>query len=329
MMWRGCHVAWLVGTAGVLLAGCAETQLAIHTAKQMVRQQSVTQPPPPGTADGRGGFKVGKPYQIKGVWYYPRADPNYNETGIASWYGRPFHGRRTANGEIFDMNKLTAAHRTLPLPSYVRVTNLQNGRALSLKVNDRGPFAHGRIIDVSRRAAQLLGFVRNGTARVRVEIIGATDRDIFVASKPRISEEEKRMVVAAPRTDVTVAALPAPGQEGPGSPVISDATPSSAAGPPTPPPASDEPALTEQVDLVPVGPTKLYIQAGAFARYENANRLAARLSPFGDAKISQILLQDHDFFRVRMGPLDSVDAADRLLERLIRNGHSEARIIVD
>jgi rare lipoprotein A len=114
---------------------------------------------------GGGAFKVGNPYQISGVWYYPKEDPFYDETGIASWYGEDFHGKATANGERYDMNALTAAHRTLPMPVVVRVTNLENGRSLRLRLNDRGPYARGRIIDVSKRAAQLLGFQENGTAR--------------------------------------------------------------------------------------------------------------------------------------------------------------------
>lgn len=128
-------------------------------------------PPPPTGAAGAPGQKVGNPYQVAGVWYYPQVDHEYDETGTASWYGREFHGRPTANGERFDMNKVTAAHPTLPLPSTVRVTNLENGRVLSVRINDRGPFARGRIIDLSRRSAQLLGFEHKGTARVRVQIM--------------------------------------------------------------------------------------------------------------------------------------------------------------
>ncbi len=127
------------------------------------------------------GYKVGKPYQIKGVWYYPQVDYDYVEEGIASWYGPGFHGKATANGEIYDMNDLTAAHRTLPMPSIVRVTNLENGRSLKLKVNDRGPFARERIIDVSRRASQLLGFHMQGTTPVRVEIVEDESRQLAAA----------------------------------------------------------------------------------------------------------------------------------------------------
>lgn len=112
--------------------------------------------------------KIGKPYSIDGRTYVPKDERDYRETGVASWYGPGFAGKRTANGEIFDPNALTAAHRTLPLPSFVAVTNRDNGRTVVVRVNDRGPFARGRIIDLSRRAAQLLGFDRSGTARVEV-----------------------------------------------------------------------------------------------------------------------------------------------------------------
>jgi len=125
---------------------------------------------PVPTASEQGNYKVGQPYQINGVWYSPREDWSYDETGMASWYGEAFHGRYTADGEIFDLNSLTAAHRTLPMPVVVRTTNLENGRSIELRVNDRGPYAAGRIIDVSRRAAQLLGFEGQGTAKVRVQI---------------------------------------------------------------------------------------------------------------------------------------------------------------
>ena len=122
-----------------------------------------------------GYFKVGKPYQINGQWYYPRMVDRYREVGVASWYGHPFHGRKTANGEIYDMHGMTAAHPTLPLPSLARVTNLENGRTITVRVNDRGPFAKRRIIDLSRRAAWELGFKDQGTAEVEVVYLGLAD----------------------------------------------------------------------------------------------------------------------------------------------------------
>lgn len=118
-----------------------------------------------------GIYKVGNPYQIMGRWYYPKEDYDYSEVGMASWYGDDFHAKKTANGEKYDMNTLTAAHRTLPLPSIVKVTNLENGRSLVVRVNDRGPYAKERIIDLSKRAAGLLGYQTKGITKVKVEIM--------------------------------------------------------------------------------------------------------------------------------------------------------------
>src|SRR5438067_13052142 len=121
---------------------------------------------------GGGTYRVGKPYTVAGRVYVPEEDINYREEGMASWYGNDFHGRLTANGEIFDMGSLTAAHPTLPMPCYARVTNVSNGKSLIVRVNDRGPYHGNRLIDVSNRAAELLEFKGNGVARVRVEYVG-------------------------------------------------------------------------------------------------------------------------------------------------------------
>ena len=121
---------------------------------------------------GGGTYRVGKPYVVAGRVYVPEEDVNYHEEGLASWYGDDFHGRQTANGEVFDMDSLSAAHPTLPMPSYARVTNLSNGKSLIVRVNDRGPYHGDRLIDVSNKAAELLEFKGNGVARVRVEYVG-------------------------------------------------------------------------------------------------------------------------------------------------------------
>lgn len=121
---------------------------------------------------GGGRSMVGKPYRIRGKWYTPKEEPGYDRAGLASWYGPNFHGRLTANGEIYDQYHLSAAHPTFPLPSYARVTNKKNGNSVVVRVNDRGPFAHGRIIDLSKQAAQLLDMKHEGVAAVRVQYIG-------------------------------------------------------------------------------------------------------------------------------------------------------------
>jgi len=132
-----------------------------------------------------GGYKVGRPYQVGGIWYYPAEDPSYNQVGLASWYGREFQGSKTANGERFDRKRLTAAHPTLPMPVIVRVTNLDNGRSTLVRINDRGPFRPGRIIDVSQAAAQALGFEKQGVTRVRVQYVGRADGSSVALKPPR------------------------------------------------------------------------------------------------------------------------------------------------
>src|SRR5262245_33793441 len=123
-------------------------------------------------AKGGGSYKLGRPYQLNGVTYVPAEDPSYRAEGIASWYGPDFHGRSTANGEAFDMNGISAAHPTLPMPSYLRVTNLANGRSIIVRINDRGPYAKERVTDLSVGAAQALGFYEQGLTRVRIEYLG-------------------------------------------------------------------------------------------------------------------------------------------------------------
>ena len=136
----------------------------------------------PSTSSG-GYYKVGNPYEVKGNWYTPQEDYSYDETGIASWYGQEFHGGKTANGEEFNKNELTAAHKTLPLPTLARVTNLDNGRSIVVRINDRGPFSGSRLIDVSQRAAQLLGFEQNGTAKVRLQVLSDESKSIADAMR--------------------------------------------------------------------------------------------------------------------------------------------------
>ena len=126
---------------------------------------------------GGGRYQVGKPYQVRGKWYKPREEPGYNKVGLASWYGSAFHGRKTANGEIYDKYHLSAAHPTFPLPSYARVTNIENGTSVIVRVNDRGPFHEGRVIDVSSKTADLLDMKRSGTAKVRVQYVGKARLD--------------------------------------------------------------------------------------------------------------------------------------------------------
>lgn len=304
------------GTAVLILfvlGACAQTQLAVHAIKEVQKKgdgQETAGVAPNGVPIGPGGvYKVGTPYVIKGVRYLPAVDGDYDETGVASWYGPGFHTKTTANGETYDQNDLTAAHKTLPMPSYVRVTNLENGRAIVLRVNDRGPYAHGRVIDVSKRAAQLLGFEKQGTAKVRVRIVDQGTSG-FVADKPVTTQVERDAVSAVPVAQVESSTLaPPPGVAAAPAPIE----------PPAPP---------AQVAMVSVGPNDLFVQAGAFTLYDNANRLAARLLSFGEISIQSAIVGETEFFRVRVGPLTSIEQADGVLANLIGSGFPESRIIV-
>jgi rare lipoprotein A len=273
-----------------------------------------------------GIYKIGTPYQIDGTWYYPREQPDYDETGIASWYGPTFHGKHTANGETFDSGALTAAHRTLPMPVNVRVTNLDNGRSIVLRVNDRGPYARGRIIDVSARAAQLLGFYGIGTAKVRVTYVSRAPlpNGTLPSETP---EAVATALPAAPTGDVETAALnPVPG--------VATAAPlpvaSAPAVVPPPPTAPLEGQPTGQVTEVPVpAATHIYVQAGAFSMRSNAERLKDRLAAAGNLFISAIDRKGQRLYRVRIGPFDDVSAADAALSRVLGLGSSDAKIVVD
>jgi rare lipoprotein A len=310
-----CLIALSLGGL-VLLAGCG-------TPPEQRREASPV-------AEQHGGYKVGQPYQINGVWYYPSEDLSYDETGIASWYGEDFHGKYTANGDVFDLNALTAAHRTLPMPSIVQVTNLDNGRTLKLRVNDRGPYLRGRIIDVSRRAAQLLGFESPGTAKVRVRIIAAESIQAkLIALHQGGGEQVAESTAALPVAPVATERLPTP----PGVTVAKTDLPLPAPAPvqPAPEPAAilAPPPLPAQVTTVAVRPTSIYVQAGAFAQPENALRLKAKLTQLGNVNVTGTSINGANLYRVRIGPVPSVDEADRLLERVVDSGVPEARIVVD
>jgi rare lipoprotein A len=295
-----------------------------------------TAPPPKATssASGAGGYKVGNPYQIGDSWYYPHEQPDYDETGIASWYGPTFYGKQTASGELFDGDGLTAAHRTLPMPVNVRVTNLDNGKSLVVRVNDRGPFAKGRIIDVSKHAAELLGFYAKGTARVRVTYLG---RGGLPGGEPARDDTAPVLAKALPpvpagRIETAILQVPDGARAAPPVQVASLAPPPMpVAAPsysiPAEPSAADEPS--DEVTTVPVpAVTHLYVQAGAFGSRDNAERLKQRLVA-ADLVISAAEREGKPLYRVRSGPYDDLETANAALARLDELGNNDAQIVVD
>ncbi len=297
-------------SAVALLAACAT--------------QTPPPPPPPPTVQvpaSAGVYKVGQPYQIDNIWYYPREQPDYDETGIASWYGPTFYGKKTANGEIYTGDMLTAAHKTLPMPVNVRVTNLDNGKSLIVRVNDRGPFSRGRIIDLSRRAAELLDIIQSGTARVRVTYMGRSELNGAPAGPEALAGGPS----AAPSGKVDSAALGIL----PGATV---APPAQVAGMPKPAPIPAEmfndakpDGKVTQVSVPPA--TRLYVQVGAFTRRENAQALLNKLG--GGMQISPLQRGGQTLYRVRSAPFASVKDADAALSRVTGAGANDAHIVVD
>ncbi len=254
---------------------------------------------------GQGGsYKVGSPYQIDGKWYYPKEDYSYSEVGIASWYGSDFHNKKTANGENYDMNTLTAAHRTLPLPSIVRVTNLENGRSLVLRVNDRGPYAKNRIIDVSKRAAQLLGFQTQGTAKVRVDLLEDESKELKAAL---LNEPMPTRYETPKTTPVYTQNINVPKKQ---IEVFKVSEPQIAYNPQT-------------------NGKQYFVQAGAFSKSESANSLSKKLTQFGNVKIAEADVNGKRFYRVRLGPYSFEEEAKVALAKVKNYGIQNASVVRD
>ena len=258
-----------------------------------------------------GVYKLGQPYQIDGRWYYPEYDPDYDRVGTASWYGEPFHGRPTANGERFDRKSVTAAHPTLPLPSLVRVVNLTNHRELVIRVNDRGPFVDDRLIDLSQEAARQLGFERQGLAQVRVQFVRLADAE---GEPPRpIPQRAAVPMPARPPAPAPqlVAAVPPPD-------LVADApAPKLAVTTPTPLVAAPAPAQCETH----------FIQVGAYSEPVRARRVMAELHGLQAMPVSLAVPAKDHLARVRLGPIADPVAVDATLDRIKRFGFSEAFIV--
>jgi len=309
----------------------------------------------------RGTYKVGNPYKIDGTTYTPREEFSYSETGVASWYGPGFHSKSTANGERYDQSDRTAAHRTLQMPAVVRVTNLENGLSTVVRINDRGPFARNRIIDLSRTAAQELDIVRAGTARVRLEQLtqesltvkevalsggGPTEQHQALA---QLASGQRNTPAAAPPPVAVAAAPPPPPPEpivqpppapSPQPVQVQSQTPTPAQlgwGGPAPPPrsapvavaATAPPAAAVVTSAPAVHAGGFYIQVGAFSTAENAEKQRSAVRSYGTSEVTQGSAAGREVYRVRLGPYTTSDAAGIVADRLRRSGYGDARVITD
>ena len=319
-MIKSKHVSRAFSMAFILtmLQGCSSVELAIDLYKKQKRETTED------AVVAAPRYKVGNPYKVAGVWYYPERDLTYDDTGIGSWYGDEFAGKLTANGEIFDPELVTAAHKTLPMPSVVRVTNLDNGKSLVVRINDRGPFVAGRIIDLSREAARRIGYKDNGLARVRVQLLAEQSLRLETLAKngefpsvdgaPSIAMPEVEAVVK-PKVNITATSNT-------GKSAYSSTNGQSALD------LLSQSRVGEVITVPPVI-TQIWVQVGAFHSQSSASAVLAQLETMGNGEISSLLKAGQTLHRVRLGPVQTVSEADKLLNGVMNIGFSGARIVVD
>lgn len=285
-----------------------ESEYGVRTSRRVVTgRERITK--------GGGHYKLGRPYKVAGRWYVPREDRNYDRQGIGSWYGDDFHGRLTSNGEIFDMNGLTAAHPTFPLPSYAYVTNLDNGRTVLVRVNDRGPYVAGRIIDLSYASARAIGYVDKGKGRVRVQYAGRAPMNgddrrerQFLAER---AHGQRNFNSAAQQTSRSAERTQT------WSPTAYRSGQSSGVGPQSAISGAHRPSQGTA-----------YIQVGLFRDLENAERLRRDLANVGAVEVAPVPSPDGDVYRVRIGPI-AAHEAERTVATVAQRGVTDTRVVFE
>lgn len=254
-------------------------------------------------------YKIGKKYNVGGKYYYPKKDLYYNKTGIASWYGPKFHGKLTANGEIYNQYALTAAHKTLPLPSAVKVTNLKNNKSIVLRINDRGPFVNDRIIDLSSKAADILDLKREGTGLVRVQIL--REKSLYLeklakqGSFPEINNLKETEL-----PNITIPSKVAV--------KIKD--------------TKNQKIVTKKINYNLKNLNKeykIYIKLASFSSKKNAEIMKKKVSYIDKVKIYKIYKLNKTLYQVKAGPFLSVEKVDQLHSLLLQKGMQGAKIIIE
>lgn len=314
-----------LGIIGLTMAGCSSLD---HAFAPDIHETSLGRPAPYHAPAVSGKRKIGKPYEIMGTRYYPlSSSEGYRRKGVASWYGKDFHGKPTANGETYNMYDMTAAHPTLPLPTYVRVTNMENGLSTVVRVNDRGPFLRGRIIDLSYAAAKTLNMAEKGTSPVLLEALPTDGSMLHVRS--RFAEMENNVTNAPYKRYVDrPVARPTPIKYKPKK-VNNNSFTHRIAQKNIRNPKTHESNLSAE-ETVTIGKHQYYVQTGAFSNKENAARQQTELSEFfKNVKLLSFNREGKAIHRVRIGPLASVQEADEFLGRAAQEGWPNARIIVD
>ena len=254
-------------------------------------------------------YKIGKKYNVGGKYYYPKKDLYYNKTGIASWYGPKFHGKLTANGEIYNQYALTAAHKTLPLPSAVKVTNLKNNKSIVLRINDRGPFVNDRIIDLSSKAADILDLKREGTGLVRVQIL--REKSLYLeklakqGSFPEINDLKETEL-----PNITIPSKVAVKIKN----------------------TKNQKIVTKKINYNLKNLNKeykIYIKLASFSSKKNAEIMKKKVSYIDKVKIYKIYKLNKTLYQVKAGPFLSVEKVDQLHSLLLQKGMQGAKIIIE
>ncbi len=259
---------------------------------------------------GGGRYLVGDPYQVAGKWFVPSEQPGYDKKGLASWYGEAFHRRQTSNGEYFDMAMLSAAHATLPLPSYAKVTNLENGRSVIVRINDRGPFVDTRVIDLSKRSADVLGFKRQGTTKVRVQYIGPAPLN---DQGPHLAMMNERLQEGAGVRSLVAAASNKKRVQ------IAEAEP-------TEEEASYENASNKAENTIRKERAGFVVAVASFSNSDNAADAGNDLSHLGPVRVFQSEAEDGILFSLQVGPFRSELAARQALDEVRDLGFPDASV---
>jgi rare lipoprotein A len=314
--------------AGVGLAACATAAPRPHYVVSGPPTSSA-QPPNPSGLHGTMA-----PYQVNGRWYTPHAEPGYDVVGVASWYGQQFHNHRTANGEIFDQNAVSAAHTTLPIPSIIEVTNLANNKSIRVRLNDRGPFVDGRILDLSREAAAELGYEREGVARVRIRYIGPAPALPTVRLAANGAREETARHEREPHQAGEIADQDFPSVAGSNprgtAPVetadIEDGPQPTAVAPVAQAAHSHVQTLAPR-DSAGAGSGGYAVQVGAYSSRETADRIAARLADAGSISIEPIQRHGAVLYKLKLGAFPDAQSAAAARARVAAAGLPDARVV--
>jgi rare lipoprotein A len=325
-MIRLMKMAAVIVASGFILAGCASKSEKHASLDPFAGKGSPYYNGKGPVPWGGGRRHIGQPYQVAGRWFKPAEQPNYDKTGTASWYGEAFNRRKTSNGEWFDMTRLTAAHPTLPLPSYVKVTNLDNGREVVVRVNDRGPFVGTRVIDLSKRTAEVLEFKGRGKANVRVQYIGEAPVNDNGTHLVAMNKELNR---GTPLRRMIAAAGRGRGGSGVSDVMVAEFKPKKVIAAPK----------TETVAFVPserqVTPeqsnsgmeSNFFVQLGSFSDPDNAARARDQFANVWPVQFIELTGSNGPVYRVRLGPIADLADADTALSNARSAGYSDARMI--